>query len=370
MCADRVDRARPRAVVVRALGCRVRVRTRGPGAADFCSHFSTAWRQLLVDDDADAHDEISVVVPDRTEQTICELMATVESQITLKAVRGNVGSGLLLHAAALTGDSGGAIVLVGPSGAGKTTAAQYLGHHHGYLTDEIALVRSTGAVSPYPKPLSIAGPPASPKTQRSPLDLDLATPHGGEPALERIILLDRRPDADKPARVSRLDITDSIFALVPQISSLMSTPRPLVTLARLLVRVGGVERLSYRSIDDLDPRAELPTSSPSSTDDLTFWVPESSMDSPARLGQRHSLVRNQPHDAIETPDALILAIRDSVTAVSGVSRSIWRATARPRSLADLLTVLRAEHGSFARDREITAVHADQLVEHGILRRLS
>ncbi|MBO1740118.1 hypothetical protein [Leifsonia sp. TF02-11] len=372
MRADQIHPARPQTLVVHALGRRVRVCARGPGAAEFCSHFSTAWRQLLlIDADPDVDDEVSLVVPDRTEQTISELMAVAESQITLKAIQGNVGTGVLLHAAALTGESGGATLLVGPSGAGKTTAAQYFGRHHGYLTDEIALVRSTGTVSPYPKPLSVAGPLATAKTQRSPNDLDLATPPAGEPALERIILLDRRPDAGEHARVSRLDLTDGIFALVPQISSLTATPRPLVTLARLIARVGGVEQLTYRSIDDLDPYGALPTSSPFDSDELAFSVPaESPTHSTPRIDDGRGLVRTRPHDAIETRDALILAIRDSVTALSGVSRSIWLACERPRSSAEVLDAVRREHGPFPQDSEITASHADQLVQHGVLRWLS
>ena len=67
------------------------------------------------------------------------------------------GSKVLLHAAAI-GDPATkrAITLVGASGSGKTTASRYLGQRLAYLTDETTIIkRTTGAVVPYPKPLSV-----------------------------------------------------------------------------------------------------------------------------------------------------------------------------------------------------------------------
>lgn len=366
MPVEQNDLARPSARVVRALGRRVRVSATGAGAAEFSSEFESAWDLLIDDDVSPVDDEVFVVVPATAEATIAESMATVESQITLAAIRGNIGAGLLFHAAAMTDASGSAILLVGPSGAGKTTAVRHFGSHHGYVTDEIALVRADGLVVPYQKPLSLARPAAA-KAQLAPRDLGLTPAPTRASAVDRVVVLDRRPDADERARMRRFSLTDSIFALVPHLSSFTATPRPLVLLARLIVRIGGVEQLAYRSIDTLDPRS-APTSPPLDAEELVFTTPlGSTPPAPPSSEVGRRLVRTVPHDAIETPDVLIVAREDTVTALAGVSRTLWHETSRPRSMTQVLLAVRTELGAFDGDDAITASHIDELVEHGILR---
>ena len=59
------------------------------------------------------------------------------------------GKRTMLHAAAI-GDPATkrALVLVGASGRGKTTAAQYLGKKFTYLTDETTIVAPTARFTP------------------------------------------------------------------------------------------------------------------------------------------------------------------------------------------------------------------------------
>ncbi|MCI0157473.1 hypothetical protein KNO15_12295 [Leifsonia shinshuensis] len=367
MPVEQTEPARSRTRVVRALGRRVRVSATGAGAAEFCSCFETAW-DLLLDDDASAiDDQVPVVVPDATEATVAARMASVESQITLAAVRGNVGAGLLFHAAAMTDASGSAILLVGPSGAGKTTAVRHFGRHHGYLTDEIALVHGDALVLSYQKPLSLVGAPMPTKVQRSANDLGLAPAPLHDSMVERVVVLDRRLDADKGASVQRLGLTESVFALVPRLSSLTATPRPLVSLGRLVAHVGGVERLTYRSIEDLDPRA-VPTSPPLGADALGFTRPLGSTPiAPVSSAPCRRLVRTVPQDAIETSDALIVACDSTVTALAGISPTLWHETATPRSMTEVLRAVREVHGRHDRDEAITTSNVDELVERGILR---
>jgi hypothetical protein len=62
---------------------------------------------------------------------------------------------VLLHAACVARPAGGAVLLAGGRGAGKSTlAAACLGAGFAYLSDElVAIDRRTGALVPYPKPL-------------------------------------------------------------------------------------------------------------------------------------------------------------------------------------------------------------------------
>lgn len=72
-----------------------------------------------------------------------------------RQVTARAPAGWLLHAAALWID-GGAVVIAGPSGAGKTTLAlALLGRGAGYLTEEVALVDSSGGVTGLARPVHL-----------------------------------------------------------------------------------------------------------------------------------------------------------------------------------------------------------------------
>jgi hypothetical protein len=63
-----------------------------------------------------------------------------------------------LHAAAL-GHGDSAVLLVGPSGVGKTTLTlRLLEAGWSYLTDDLAIVTPAGLVRPFPKPLNVKSP--------------------------------------------------------------------------------------------------------------------------------------------------------------------------------------------------------------------
>src|SRR5699024_12216810 len=64
-------------------------------------------------------------------------------------------SRLLLHAGAVAHPELGTLVLVGASGAGKSTASSLLGRAGAYLTDELTIITpGSFAITPYPKPVS------------------------------------------------------------------------------------------------------------------------------------------------------------------------------------------------------------------------
>ncbi|MFX6027812.1 hypothetical protein ABTE84_20905, partial [Acinetobacter baumannii] len=75
----------------------------------------------------------------------------------------------MLHAAGVAGSDGAVVVLVGPSGAGKTTAIRHLAARAGYVSDETIALNATGAVLPYRKPLSVITDGVAHKVQHSPV---------------------------------------------------------------------------------------------------------------------------------------------------------------------------------------------------------
>lgn len=359
----------PEMIAVRALGCRVGIRPSGPGARAFSSAFSHAWGQLLDEHSSalDVIDEREITVPDTSATTVARVAVVASSEITHAAIEGNIGTGLLLHAAAMV-QGPGATLLIGPSGAGKTTAIGHFGRHHGYLTDEIALIRPNGRVARYPKPLEVIGDSDATRRLVTPGELGLVPAPDEEMPVKRLIILDRRPDLGAPT-TARLGLLDGILALVPRISRLNATPDSLALLARRIAEVGGVELLSYESIDDLDPRSGPPTSAPLSAVELEYSLPLADpVEPPSRpLEQERSVVRSPADDAIDISDTLLVASDDRVSALVGVSRSIWLETAQPRSVEGLLASLRRTHGEFEGDADITASVVRQLTEHGILR---
>ena len=103
-----------------------------------------------------------------------QTLETLTSNLTVAMIQQLAGKRTMLHAAAI-GDPATkrALVLVGASGRGKTTAAQYLGKKFTYLTDETTIVGADREIYPYPKPLSLVVSDDEPKEQRSPVDLGL-----------------------------------------------------------------------------------------------------------------------------------------------------------------------------------------------------
>ena len=124
----------------------------------------------------------------------------------------------------------------------------------------------------YPKPLSVVTDPKRPysKAQHSPDDLGLRQCPECL-VLDRMIVLDRREDADPPA-VRPLDGPEALMAVMPQISALTSLPRPLERLCRTIDRCGGLLRLSYRQIGHAAPLVSDLTARPAVATDPT-WEP-------------------------------------------------------------------------------------------------
>ncbi|QNE35332.1 ATP-binding protein [Leifsonia shinshuensis] len=348
--------------VVGALGRRVRVRISGAGADTFAAAFAGAWAHLLLGPDGGSDTEVTVGAATADADTIAVALANASALITRALIDLNTGRRLMLHAGAAVGPDGRAILLVGPSGAGKTTAITRLAGAHGYLTDETAFVDADGIVLPYPKPLSVdRGGPA--KAQLTPAGLGLRDAEGPH-EVARVIVLDRDAGTPGRPRSRRLDLVESLRALVPQISSLQHHPSPLRAIAELIRRVGGIELLGYPDARDLDPIAGPPEPPRLSAEELAFTAVDCGRSDHASAAS--GLLRTPAGDALVAGDLLVLAHGNDVRVLAGVAKTIWLATAEARSEADLLELLRDAYGAAPGDESALCETVDVLLNAGVL----
>jgi len=312
-----------------------------------------------VRDDADPVNGVYTVSANSSEA----LAQRIASQVTLEAIGGLRGEALMFHAAAVALDDGRVIGFVGPSGRGKTTAAQELGRVYGYVTDETLAVRTDGSVLAYPKPLSIGSKSAVKATERA-STLGLREMPRDTLHLAALVLLDRRPDAAEPF-VESVPIIEAISELVPQVSHLSALDRPLRILIGTILSTGGVRRIVYSEA----------TSLPSLVDDLLRTVDETApvlmdasnlsrrdCDCAGKVLEKESTVdrpgaywRGAFVDAMLLDDSLIVLASGRLTVLAGVGPAIWLA-------ADGLT---EEELKEAAQRDLPAPPADVVVDEVI-----
>jgi hypothetical protein len=248
------------------LQTRVDVAVGGSGAERLAGSVSRAWDRCLAAPDAPPADITVEVFLDHDETAVARtrelgtlaasdeqlLMNQLSVHLTLRAIASRHGHLWMLHACSVADTATGAgVVLVAPSGTGKTTAAAVLGRHFGYLTDETAGIRPDGTLVPYPKPLSVLGVGQRLKRQSSPTELGLLEAPG-TPWLAAIALLDRRGGGGPPS-VERVRTAEALPALAEQTSALQLLERPLHLVAGHLGRSGGLHRITYREAGDLVP---------------------------------------------------------------------------------------------------------------------
>jgi hypothetical protein len=250
-------------IVVAALGSTVRIRWVGGVSADALAHARRAWSRCQVDDDHPDLEVTAAVQGELSEEDEAEVNAlgqddteTLEvatAGVTVLAIQELAGDRLMLHACAVADpDSGAAVVMVGPSGAGKTTIAATHGRRWGYVTDETVAVDRDGRAWSYPKPLSVVD--GERKVQHSPDDLGLVQAPV-EVTVAKVLLLDRRPGV-AAATVEPVQTADAIALLAEHTSYLTYLDRPLHWLGGLVQQSGGVDRVSYGECEQLEPLIE------------------------------------------------------------------------------------------------------------------
>lgn len=236
------------------LGAVVEVRCTGELAAETANAMRVSWTRCLSpagggSGAAAVEAEPLEVRVDHPSQLVRRLMLTTQD-VTRSLIAARAGELLMFHAGAVSDPaSGRSVAYVARGGTGKTTMSHLLGQRLGYLTDEAVGIDSSGAIHPYPKPLSVRRP-AQPeiKDELSPDALGLL-PAPENPGINRVVLLDRVAGT-AGVEVEELAFMDGLFGLVEQSSALPELPRPLHQLADLIDGSGPVMRVRYAEAPD------------------------------------------------------------------------------------------------------------------------
>ena len=249
-----------------AFGAAITLKVGGNGHEELESKILRAWDRCLVEGhDREPDALIEVVLDDRPMEALAAVdrgavaatseravMHALSPRVTAAAITTLSTRHVLMHAGAVASESGATVALVGPSGAGKTTAVKTLGRHFGYVSDETTAVRGDDSVAAYPKPLSILTGRDELKDQRSPHELGLHdVPQ--DLHLAGILILARDSAHRGHPELERVPMLEALPTVTSQISNLAAHAKPLHRLADLLSLGGGPWRVRYREADDLVP---------------------------------------------------------------------------------------------------------------------
>ena len=337
-----------------------------------------AWARCLSSTPQSSTDE-PALLPEELERLTTGDGQLLATRLTAEAIAASKGRRLMFHAAGLCDPHGRVVALVGPSAAGKTTAASHLGAAgFGYVTDELLVVDLDGHVTPFPRPLfahdSQSG--VDSKRRRSPDDLGLGNCPPG-PRLSRLLLLRRSPGATTQARLEPVLLIDGLLELIPQTSALVALDQPLQRLCGLVEVCGGVQRLVYTEI--LDAR-EVVAASLSALPVMAVesWVDPGGRPQPegsVAWGIMDGKVRRAPYrDAIQVDDEALVLVGDIPIRLAGIGLTIWLLAAEAPGMALLVEKVVEEHGphqeaeALVRDA-VTSLAAAKVVGYSLPRPL-
>ena len=193
-------------VVVSAIGVPVGI----PAPPALAERLRRQWSRALSDDPPQV--SVDLIGLDPEDGLVTDYAIT--SRVTLAALEETAGRRLSIHAGAVADADGRALVVIGASGSGKTTAVGRLARRLGYLSDETASMDDDLRVHPHPKPLSVVVDPDHPRTKSSvsPDDVGLVVPP--EVAhLHRIVVL-RRGQLAGERRIDQTDHDDVVKLMV------------------------------------------------------------------------------------------------------------------------------------------------------------
>lgn len=336
----------PIAFDVRALGSTVRIELDDSLSTADQESIKAHWVDLAHDGEGEPDHVIRASVRDQSDSihgpyviranSPEALAQKITSEVTTGAIRALRGEALMLHASAVALDDGRVIGFVGPSGRGKTTAAQVLGRAYGYVTDETLAVRVDRSVVAYRKPLSIGMWPEV-KTTEPASTLGLRGAPTDDLRLAAIVLLDRRSGIEQPF-VESVPIVEALSQLVPQTSHLSDLERPLRTLLEAIIATGGVRRVVYSEASSLPPLIDDLLHQTDADAPVLMDLPKMSQrdcgcfsgrggkeSDPSTVEQSDAYWRATYVDALLVDDSLVVLLPNHVVVLAGVGPTLWLA---------------------------------------------
>ena len=222
------------------------------------------------------------------------------------------------------------MVLVGPSGRGKTTVSRALGTVYGYVSDETVAIDDDGRVWPYRKPLSVIEDSGAPKTQIPPTALGLQPLPDVELHVAAVVLLDRDPGHPETPVIEVTDVGDALGDLVSQTSFLHHQPAALRFISALATATGGIRTVKYREAETLPPLIpECFGRPPRRSFSPRFPSTRHRVPTSAGEGARFSRIAVADEVGLEDPDRIaLLTIGENrqghVTVLGGIAPAVWR----------------------------------------------
>lgn len=327
----------------------------------------SAWADARLPQPSSAHTTVRVAATGDEFQSLSDL----SSAVTHAAIAARRGQLWMLHAAGLAAPDGGVVILVGRSGAGKTTAVSALARSYGYVSDETIGIERDGLVHPYRKPLSIITFGERFKLQHPPRRLGLLPLPHAPLHVRRIILLDRNAD-EAHARLTDVPLADALSALAGQSSALASMEAPLRTMSALITQTGGVLRATYAEAHSLEPLLEQAiATSPQGASDAPSRELVTSTNVPLCTPDAAGVRYRRHRDVVDwcaLPDQQIAVLtseidgRGTLRVLGSLASALWLAsdgTPRERLLAGLSSC----HAEADRAVDFTL---SQLVDAGLL----
>lgn len=352
----------PERFVVAAVGATIEIDV-SSRSKEFQQRALEAWKGAL--SLPEARPDVVVVVDQELDDNAA--LARLSTEVTIAALSRRRGQQLwMLHAAGLADASGRVVVLSGPSGAGKTTAAQHLARRYAYISDETIGLSADGGVVPYRKPLSLIEPGVRHKSQKAPSSIGsgLSVPERLQAA--KIVVLDRQGERERPPTVEPLGTIEALELLAPQTSYLSEGQAPLRLMCALLEGTGGAVRLRYRDVSEIDEVIDSLFRTAYSPQGL---APKSTHKYAGRRREGEIIIRAEVVDEIDIADHTALLLRTptggKISVLAGIGPAIWGA-ASGRSLEEITDQVTAIHGAPENAASLVATAVESLIRDGLL----
>ena len=326
----------------------------------------------------------------------------VSRRLTRTGLQRLAGRVLLLHAAALADDGGRSLVLVAPSGGGKSTATRTLGRRLRYVSDESVILLEDHRIAPHPKPPSLVVDPEHRfrKEEPAPDELGLG-PTPTQPSLGRLLALARDPEVTEPS-IDRVGLVDQVLAVLPETSSTWLLEDGLHRLARAVTAGGPPARLRYSEIESCHDLVRDHLSAEGEDPPVWEHLPPTGADrwegpaggddgegrdgvagpgadevhddreaglSAAGLTGAEVLARGAWSDAIASDGEVLVLAGSRPLRLAGPGAVLWRAAAHGRTVEDLVGAVVGELGEHPDAGTLVREAAVELVRHGALRQV-